>query len=60
MLSRFNGTTAFFELLAIKLGVGPVLCADTINIAGRARTEAVERTAAPVIDVVATGEGGMV
>lgn|ERR1035437_333097 len=50
--TRFDGAFAFFELLAIKLGVRPVFRANAAHVAGRAWTETIKRTATPVVDVV--------
>jgi hypothetical protein len=55
-LAGFNRAFSFFKLVAVELGVRPVFCANTANVAGRAGAESVERTAAPVIYVVPAGQ----
>src|SRR5580700_1213244 len=53
-----NRAFAFFQLLAVELGVGPILRAHAANIAGGTGPQTVKRAAAPVVHVVFAGKGG--
>jgi hypothetical protein len=57
-LAGFNRARALFQLIAVKRGVRPVLRPHAAHIAGGTGTQAVIRTAAPVVDVVFAGKSG--